>query len=94
MEAYLCMVDSSLLKHDPRGLDGTIMESLKNNKHLKIKKKTVIWIWWGAKRKGKMKNVFEYYTRIEYIRFAGLVAFLVPDGFAINYEKDRKHIKK
>lgn len=40
-----------------------------------------------------MKNVFKYYTEIAYIRFAGLLAFFVPDGSSINYEKSRKYIK-
>lgn len=46
------------------------------------------------RREGEMKNVFKYYTGIAYIRFAGLLAFLVPDGSSINYEKGRKDIKK
>lgn len=46
------------------------------------------------RREGKMKNVFKYYTGIVYVRFAGLLAFLVPDGSSINYEKGRKDIKK
>ncbi|XP_062584151.1 uncharacterized protein LOC134279217 [Saccostrea cucullata] len=46
------------------------------------------------RRQEKLKNVFKYYTGITYIRFAGLLAFLVPAGSSINYEKGRKDIRK
>lgn len=39
------------------------------------------------RRKGKLKNVFKYETGIAYIRFAGLLAFLIPDESSISYEK-------
>uniref|UniRef100_A0A8W8NSS0 THAP-type domain-containing protein n=1 Tax=Magallana gigas TaxID=29159 RepID=A0A8W8NSS0_MAGGI len=45
------------------------------------------------RREGKLKNLFKYYTGIVYIRFAGLLAFLVSDGSSVNYEKGRKDIK-
>lgn len=44
------------------------------------------------RREGKLKNLFKYYTGIVYIRFAGLLAFLVSDGSSVNYEKGRKDI--
>eukprot|EP00105_Crassostrea_gigas_P035683 XP_019919831.1 PREDICTED: uncharacterized protein LOC105320761 isoform X1 [Crassostrea gigas] len=45
------------------------------------------------RREGKLQTVFKYYTSIVYIRFAGLLAFLVSDGSSVNYEKGRKDIK-
>lgn len=42
----------------------------------------------------KLKDLFKYYTGIEYIRFLGLFSFLAPDGSSVNYEKGRKDIHK
>ena len=42
----------------------------------------------------KLKDLFKYYTGIEYIRFLGLFSFLAPDGSSVNYKKGRKDIHK
>ena len=40
----------------------------------------------------KLKDLFKYYTGIEYIRFLGIFSFLA--GSSVNYEKGRKDIHK
>lgn len=42
------------------------------------------------RKKGKLKNVFKYETGNAYIRFAGLLTFLIPDESSISYEKGWK----
>ena len=45
-------------------------------------------------KESKLKNLFTFYTGITFIRFLGLLSFLVPGSNQIDYKSKRTDMKK